>query len=87
MAKIAISLPDDVLLAVEKERQARGVSRSEFFRRAAMAFLQRQRDMEAVERYVLGYRDQPETDEELGWTGAASQEVLAAYPWDDEAGR
>ena len=87
MAKIAISLPDDVLLAVEEERQARGVSRSEFFRRAALAFLQRQRDMEAIERYEIGYRDQPENDEELGWIGAASQDVLAAHPWNEEPGQ
>ena len=34
MAKIAISLPDDALHTVEKERKECGVSRSEFFRRA-----------------------------------------------------
>ena len=34
MAKIAISLPDEVLDAVEKERIECGISRSEYFRRA-----------------------------------------------------
>jgi predicted transcriptional regulator len=66
MGKIAISLPDDILAAVENERHALGVTRSEIFRRAVEAFLQRQRDREAIESYVAGYRDQPETNEDLG---------------------
>ena len=33
-AKVAISLPEDILKVVEKERKARGESRSEFFRQA-----------------------------------------------------
>lgn len=34
-AKVAISLPGDILEAVETERKAKGESRSQFFRRAA----------------------------------------------------
>ena len=33
-AKVAISLPEDVLEAVEAERKVKGESRSKFFRRA-----------------------------------------------------
>ncbi len=38
-AKVAISLPEIVLRAVEKERKAKGESRSAFFRRAAERLL------------------------------------------------
>ncbi len=84
MAKIAISLPDDVLQEVEKERNASGETRSEFFRRAVKALLKREREREAVEQYVRAYREKPETEEELAWVESASWEVLAEYPWDDE---
>ncbi len=84
MAKIAISLPDDVFQDVEKERQASGETRSQFFRRAVTALLKQRRDREANEQYVRAYREMPETEEELGWVETASQAVLKEYPWDDE---
>jgi metal-responsive CopG/Arc/MetJ family transcriptional regulator len=85
MAKIAISLPDDILKDIEDERLAAGETRSEFFRRAVKAYFQNKRKREDIERYVRGYLEQPETEEELAWVEAASQAVLAEYPWEDEA--
>ena len=85
MAKIAISLPDDILKDIEDERLAAGETRSEFFRRAVKAYFQNKRKREDIERYVRGYLKQPETEEELAWVEAASQAVLAEYPWEDEA--
>ena len=85
MAKIAISLPDDILKDIEDERLAAGETRSEFFRRAVKAYFQNKRKREDIERYVRGYLEQPETEEELAWVEAASQAVLAEYPWEEEA--
>ena len=85
MAKIAISLPDELLQDVEKERLAAGETRSEFFRRAVHAYFLNKRKRVDVERYVRGYQQFPETEEELAWVEAASQGVLAEYPWEDEA--
>ena len=56
MAKIAISLPDEVLEAVEKERLAKGESRSQFFRRAAEEQLRRERERKDIEQYIRGYQ-------------------------------
>jgi len=84
MAKIAISLPDDVLRDVEKERQASGETRSQLFRRAIKDLLKREREREATEQYIRTYREMPETEEELAWVEAASKAVLEEYPWDDE---
>ena len=84
-AKIAISLPEELLQDLERARLARGESRSEFFRRAIEALLRHERDREAIGQYIRGYLQHPETEEELGWVEVASQEVLAAYPWHDEA--
>jgi len=55
MVKIAISLPEETLQSVEKERLASGLSRSEFFRRVVEEHLRRVKEREAVARYVQGY--------------------------------
>ena len=84
-AKVAISLREDLLRDVERERRASGESRSEFFRRAVEALLRRERDREAIEQYIQGYLQHPETEDEVRWIEAASQEALAENPWYDEA--
>ena len=82
MAKIAISLPDDVLRDVEKERQASGETRSQFFRRAVTALLKQKREQELDKQYVRAYREMPETREEIeAWSGLGL-EALAQEPWD-----
>ena len=58
--KVAISLPERVLQAIEKERKARGESRSEFFRRAAEKLLKQEHEFKAVEKYIQGYCSLPE---------------------------
>ena len=84
MAKIAISIPDKVLDAVEKERLASGISRSEYFRRTVEEHLRREKEKEDVARYIQGYLDDPETPEELGWVVQAGVEALADLPWEDQ---
>ena len=83
MAKIAISLPDDILQAVEKERELTGESRSEFFRRAANALLKQKLREERDREYTRAYREMPETDEEFAGLRSASMDALAELPWDD----
>ena len=83
MAKIAISLPDDVLQEVERERNASGETRSEFFRRAVKALLKREREREAVEQYVRAYQEMPETEGEFAGLRSAGLEALAELPWDE----
>ena len=83
-AKIAISLPEELLQGVDRKRRASGETRSEYFRRAVQALIHIDREREAAEQYVRGYMQNPETDSELAWVEAASHEVLAAYPWGEE---
>ena len=83
MAKIAISLPDDVLQAVESERKLSGESRSEFFRRAAKALIKQKQREEHEREYIRVYTEMPETDEEFAGLRSASLAVLADLPWDE----
>jgi len=81
-SKIAISLPADMLEVVEKERVAKGESRSEFFRRAVEALLRQQREHAEVERYVQGYQKVPESDEEVEAAHRAGSAILTEEPWE-----
>lgn len=80
MAKIAISLPDEVYQAVEKERLAKGESRSQFFRRAVEDYLRRAKERKDVEQYIRGYLQYPETKEEV-----AQAEATLHYAFDDDS--
>jgi hypothetical protein len=65
IAKIAISLPEEIFRAVEMERRAKGESRSRFFRRAAERLLQQEQESAAVRGYVRAYEGMPESAEEV----------------------
>ena len=82
-AKIAISLPEEVLVAVERERRDSGESRSQFFRRAAEALLRRQREQEMSEQYIHAYQQIPDTGEEVEAARSAASNILAEEPWDE----
>jgi metal-responsive CopG/Arc/MetJ family transcriptional regulator len=82
MAKIAISLPEDVLNAVEREREESGESRSEFFRRAVEMLLRRRREQEMSQQYVRAYQRMPETKEEVTAAHRAASNILAEEPWE-----
>jgi len=81
-AKVAISLPEDILEAVETERKAKGQSRSEFFRRAIERLLRQERESSAVKDYVHGYQEIPESVEEVEATHRVGSAVLAEEPWE-----
>ena len=79
--KVAISLPEHVLRAIEKERKARGESRSEFFRRAAEILLKQEKESKAIETYIRGYCVMRESVEEVEAVHRAGVAVLAEEPW------
>ena len=80
MAKIAISLPEETLQSVEKQRLATGLSRSEFFRRVMEEYLRLVIEREAVAPYIQGYLKYPEKKEEI-----ALAEASLRYDFDDES--
>jgi hypothetical protein len=45
------------------------------------ALLRREQEQEAVQRYLQGYRAQPETDEEVEAMHRASSAVFEQAPW------
>ena len=80
-ARVSISLPSDVLRAVEARRQERQETRSDFIRRAVEMLLRRDEDLDAEARYVRGYQECPEDDDEMAQAYAAAGR-LAEEPWE-----
>jgi metal-responsive CopG/Arc/MetJ family transcriptional regulator len=81
-SKVAISLPEDVLAAVEMQRQVKGETRSEFFRRAVETRLKQEQESSAIRDYLRGYQQYPESPEEVEAAHRAGSAVLAAEPWE-----
>jgi len=82
VAKVAISLPEDVLEAVEIERRAKGENRSQFFRRAVERLLKQERESLAAKDYIRGYQEMPESAEEVEAAHRVGSAVLAEEPWE-----
>jgi len=83
-AKVAISLPEDLLTEIETQREASRETRSEFFRRAVEAFLRRERQREDIAQYIRGYQRYPETLEEAAVAEATMMHAFVENPWDGE---
>ena len=84
MAKIAISIPQANLQAIEKERLESGVSRSEFFRQAVMEHLRRTREREDVERYIRSYQEHPEISGEMALAESTLHYAFDEDSWEEE---
>ncbi len=82
IAKIAISLPEEILSVVERERKESGESRSQFFRRAIETLLRQQHERELTSRYIRGYQRIPEASEEVEAAYHAASTILAKEPWE-----
>ncbi len=82
IAKVAISLPEATLNAIEKERKAKGETRSEFFRRAAECLLKQEKEALLVREYRRGYQANPETDDEVEAATKPGRRSLAEEPWE-----
>lgn len=80
--KVTISLPSDVLEAVEREREANGSTRSQFFRQLVERHLRQERERRDDEAYIRSYQQDPETDEERAWAEYGLKR-LAEQSWEE----
>jgi hypothetical protein len=82
-SKIAVSVPRETLLAVEKRRRVLGVTRSAVVTAALEAWLTEQ-TMTAEERsYLLAYLREPEAAAERRDANATARAVASTWePWD-----
>lgn len=81
-AKIAITLPKEILGALERYRAETGESRSALIALAIERLLRERREERLVRRYVEGYHRRPESEEEIRAAQAAAADLLAMEPWE-----
>lgn len=77
--KVAVSIPDALYLAVERERRRTGASRSAVVQEALRDWLHRGARAQLVRDYEDGYRARPEGEHE-----AMAALATAASAWSDD---
>lgn len=89
LSRVTISLPTDLLTAVEEKLAHEDENRSETFRRLIEQALKEAQRKADAEEYVRSYREDAMTDEEFekeyGWTTALIGETLKELPWEPES--
>lgn len=80
--KVAVSIPDALYLAVERERRRTGASRSAVVQEALRDWLHRGARAQLVRDYEDGYRARPEGEHE---TMAALATAASAWSDDEDA--
>jgi hypothetical protein len=86
VAKVAVTVPEDILRAVEKRRRVLGMSRSAVVSAALESWLADQAMTAEERRYVVAYLKRPETSEEVRETTAIGAAAMASWdPWTDAA--
>lgn len=78
--KIAISVPDDLLAAVDAESRTAHTSRSRVFSLAARSYLDRRRRQRDADQYLASYRELPEGDGEVAATDAFLRRAFSDEP-------
>lgn len=78
--KIAISLPEEIMREMERQRELTGETRSGLVRRALKLLFEAGEHRAKVEAYIDGYRRDPESSEDLELAAVAT-EILSREPW------
>lgn len=88
VAKVAITVPEETLRAVEKRRRVLGMSRSAVVSAALDSWLADQAMTAEERRYVIAYLKQPETAEEVRETTAIGAAAMGGWdPWIDTSAK
>lgn len=77
VARFTVSVPAGLLKAVDRKLVRGGQRRSEVVRRLLEEALREAEEQEDIQRYIRGYRDSPQTEEEFGWSDQVTRERLA----------
>jgi hypothetical protein len=68
--RFTVSVPSDLLDAVDQKLMKSEASRSALVRRLLERALREAEEQEQIESYVRGYRDKPQTEKEKDWLGS-----------------
>ena len=80
--RVTVSLPEDLLKAVDEKLVNGHQSRSAVVRRLLARAVREAEEREDVQQWIRAYREQPQTDDELGWVDVVGPQFLAEQPWE-----
>ena len=81
VSRFTISVPTRLLEGLDQKLTKNGESRSAVVRRLLENALRDVDEQEDVTRYIAGYREHPQTEDEFGWSDHTAGEHLAEVPW------
>ena len=82
MTQLVTRVDDPLVAAIDAMVDSGMVaSRSDAVRLALKRFVDQQTRADIGARIVKGYVQTPQTDEEVGWTEAATARMIAEEPW------
>ena len=79
--KIAITLPLDLFVEIERRRVPTAETRSGFIQRLLRRACLDESETSLVRAYVAGYEQYPEEEAEVAAAQAMAESVLAGEPW------
>jgi metal-responsive CopG/Arc/MetJ family transcriptional regulator len=82
-AKIAVTIPEDLLAEVERLRRRTRETRSAVVQRALRVVVHEEEERERSRAYQDAYRKYPESDDEIAAAERAAASLLAEVPWED----
>lgn len=85
--RVTFSVPAEVLVSLDNQLTLPGESRSATVRRLIEEALQRCHEEEESQRFIRAYEEQPQTEEEFGYTDAVSLASFAELPWRNREAR
>jgi metal-responsive CopG/Arc/MetJ family transcriptional regulator len=82
ISRFTVSVPTELLQTFDQKLVNGKESRSAVVRRLLEQALRDIQEQEDIARYVRGYRECPQTEEEFGWADVVAPQALAEVPWE-----
>ncbi len=79
--KVAVSLPHELYLALERLRRKKRSSRSAVVQNALRRWVKEQEEAKANEEYIEAYRRMPETRQEIEEAEAMARDTWTEWEW------
>ena len=79
--KIAISLPKEEFLFLEKLKNSLNISRSKLIQQAVAYWLESRKEKDLIRKYEKGYRQKPERISKIASIEKAEYDVLSDGGW------
>jgi metal-responsive CopG/Arc/MetJ family transcriptional regulator len=81
-ARLTISLPNDLVAALDRQIIRDGESRSAAIRRLIETAIRHEHEQAEIDRYIRGYEQAPQTEDEFGWLDSVAPEAMSELPWE-----